>query len=41
MKMEKAFGLTGQPEVPMRVAERNYEQSLPVGWKCHRADIGT
>jgi len=40
MNVEKPFGLTGQPEVPLEMARRNYEQSLPVGWKRQRAAVG-
>jgi hypothetical protein len=40
MNVEKPFGLTGQPEVPTQVAERNYDQSLPVGWNRQRGAVG-
>lgn len=40
MNLEKPFGLTGQPEVPTQMANRNYDQSLPVGGNRPCAAVG-
>jgi hypothetical protein len=40
MSAEKPFGLTGQPEVPLQFARRNYEQPLQTGGRSRWAARG-